>query len=113
MNFFTFVREHFWHAFPILACGGIAVAIMIERIWALFLYLPLSNADAFFEKIAGFITKAQFGEAVRLCESKKRKPMAAIAHAALTRAHLPESVIHDGIQISLQKCTRAIQKRTG
>jgi hypothetical protein len=43
MEFIDFIKEHFWHAFPILACGGVAVIIVIERFWALFLYLPLHS----------------------------------------------------------------------
>jgi biopolymer transport protein ExbB len=112
MEFFSFIRDHFWHAFPILLCGGIAVAITIERFWALFVYLPLMHADAFFDRISGFVMKAQFAEAVKLCEMNKRKPTANVVLSALTRAHLPESVIHDGLQLSLQKATRSIQTRT-
>jgi biopolymer transport protein ExbB/TolQ len=112
MEFLNFIKEHFWHAAPILACGGCAVTIVIERFWALFLYLPMRNAERFLEKVSQHVMKAQFPEAVKLCEMNKRKPLANIALAALTRAHLPESLIYDGIQLSVQKCTRSIQKRT-
>lgn len=113
MEFLYFIRDHFWHAFPILLCAGIAFAIMLERFWALFLYLPLQNADGFMDRLSGFVMKAQIGEAVRLCEMNRRKPAANVALAALMRAHLPESVIYDGIQLSVQKAARAIKVRTG
>lgn len=112
MEFLNFIRDHFWHAFPILLAGGIAVALTLERFWSLFIDSPLRDSERFFEKISGLVMKAQFGEAVKLCEGYARKPMANILHAALTRAHLPESVVHDGIQLSLQRNTRQIQKRT-
>lgn len=112
MEFLNFITEHFWHAFPILVCGAIAMAITIERFWALFLYLPMNNAEGFFDQIAGYIMKAQFSEAVKLCEMNNRKPTANVTLAALTRAHLPESVIQDGLQLAVQKAMRTIQKRT-
>jgi biopolymer transport protein ExbB/TolQ len=112
MDFLTFIKEHFSHAFPILLCGAVALVIMIERFWSLFVFLPMHNPEGFFERIATLVAKAQFAEAVKLCERHARKPLAAVARAALTRAHLPETVIHDGIQLSLQRCTRALQKRT-
>jgi biopolymer transport protein ExbB/TolQ len=112
MDFLLFIKDHFWHAFPILVCGGVAVAIIIERTWALFLYLPMRNPDGFFDRIATLVMKAQFAEAIKLCEKYQRKPTANVALTALTRAHLPESVIHDGLQLSLNKATGAIQRRT-
>src|SRR5262245_55676990 len=102
MEFLHFIRDHFWHAFPILVAVGVAIAIAIERSWSLYIDSPMKDAENFFEKVAALVMKAQFGEAVSLCEGYRRKPMANILHAALTRAHLPESVVHDGIQLSLQ-----------
>jgi biopolymer transport protein ExbB len=113
MEFLYFIRDHFWHAFPILLCGGIAAAIMVERAWALFLYLPMQDAGTFLDQLSGFVMKAQIGDAVKLCEMNKRKPAANVALAALMRAHLPESVIYDGIQMAVQKASRAIKNRTG
>jgi biopolymer transport protein ExbB len=112
MEFLHFIRDHFWHAFPILLVGALAVAITIERSWSLFIDCSMRDVDGFLEKISGLIMKAQFGEAVKICEGQPRKPIAKIVHAALTRAHLPESVIHDGIQISLQRSSGMLQKRT-
>lgn len=112
MGFLNFIRDHFWHAFPILLAGALAMAITIERIWSLFIDASMRDPEGFFQKISAFIAKAQFAEAVKLCESHARKPVAKVMHAALSRAHLPESVIHDGIQISLQTNSGMLQKRT-
>jgi biopolymer transport protein ExbB len=112
MEFLHFIRDHFWHAFPILLAAGLAVAIAIERAWSLFIDSPMKDPESFFEKVSGMVMKAQFGEATKLCEGYRRKPMANVLHAALTRAHLPEGVVHHGIQLSLQRNTRQIQKRT-
>jgi len=56
--------------------------------------------------------KTDIAEAARLCDKYRRKPVANVVKAALQRAHLPEGLIRDGIQLSLQNCTRAILKRT-
>jgi len=112
MGFLNFIRDHFWHAFPILLAGALAVAITIERVWSLFMDASMNDVEGFYQRISGFISKSQFGEAVKLCDSYARKPVARIMQAALQRAHLPESVIHDGIQISLQTNSGQLQKRT-
>jgi biopolymer transport protein ExbB len=111
MDFITFIRDHFSHAAPILACAALALAFVFERTYALFLHYPMS-ATSFFKKFATFIMDAKLQEANTLCERYGRKPVAKIAKAALSRAHLPDALIQDGIQLTLQDCTRAISKRT-
>lgn len=112
MGFLNFIRDHFWHAFPILLAGALAIAITIERFWSLFMDASMNDVEGFYAKISGYISKSQFGDAVKLCDNYSRKPVAKIMQAALSRAHLPESVIHDGIQISLQTNSGQLQKRT-
>jgi len=112
MGFLHFIQDHFWHAFPILVAGALAMAITLERIWSLFMDAPMRDPDSFFSRISTHISRAQFAEALKVCEGYPRKPVAKIMQAALSRAHLPESVIHDGIQISLQTNSGQLQKRT-
>lgn len=112
MGVTQFLTEQFWNAFPILVAAGFAIAIMIERGWALFLHLPMNDLDVFLERISKLVAKADFKEAMRLCEMNKRKPVAHVVMTALSRAHLPETVIYDGLLLSLDKADRAITKRT-
>ena len=113
MEFISFIKEHFIHAAPLLACGAFALAIAIERYYSLFLRYPLRNMEKFFTEVSAQVMKANIAEAAKLCDRYRSKPAANVVKAALQRAHLPEGLIRDGIQLSLQKCSRAILKRTG
>jgi biopolymer transport protein ExbB len=112
MEFIAFIKDHFLHAAPLLACGAFALAIMIERSYSLYLRYPMRNMERFFNDLSSHVMKANIAEAARLCDRHKRKPAANVVKAALQRAHLPEGLIRDGIQLSLQNCSRAILKRT-
>jgi len=112
MEMFSFIRDHFFHAAPILFVGVIAVAIVVERFFALYLYYPMGHVEDFFTKINGLVMAAKIEEAAQYCNDHRRKPVANVVQAALQRAHLPEGLVRDGIQLSLQKCSRAILKRT-
>jgi biopolymer transport protein ExbB len=110
--FLVFIKEHFSHAAPILAAGALAVAITLERIYALYVHYPLRDLNRFFSEITARVMKSEIGEATKYCDQYRRKPVANIAKAALSRAHLPEGLIQDGIQMALQQCSRAVTKRT-
>lgn len=112
MDMISFVRDNLAHAGPILFIGAIGVAIVFERFFALFLYYPLLRAEHFYEKISDLVMSAKIDEAAQYCDNHSRKPVANVMKAALQRAHLPEGLIRDGVQMSLQKCSRAILKRT-
>jgi biopolymer transport protein ExbB len=107
-----FIKEHFSHAAPILAAGAFAMAVSIERAYALYVYFPLKNLDAFMSHISSLVMKSEIGDAIKYCERYHRKPVASVVKAAMSRAHLPESLISDGIQLALQQSSRAILKRT-
>ncbi len=112
MDMLDFIRDHFAHAAPILFVGAMGVAIILERFFALFLYYPMSRVENFFTKVGTLVMSAKFTEATQFCDSYKRKPVANVMKSALERAHLPEGIIRDGIQLAQQKCARAILKRT-
>ncbi len=108
----NFVRDHFFHAAPILFVGALALAICVERFFALYLYYPMGRIEDFFTKVNNLVMQAKIDEAAALCDDYRRKPVANVVKSALQRAHLPEGLIRDGIQLSLQKSSRAILKRT-
>jgi len=112
VEFLNFIREHFAHAAPILACGALALAIAMERCYALFVHYPLLGPEKFFRKIASLVMNANIAEAAQYCDRYRRKPTANVVRAGLLRSHLPEGLIQDGIQLALQKCSKAILKRT-
>lgn len=112
MEFLSFIKDHFAHAAPILASGALALAIIVERIYSLYFHYPMWNTEGFFKKISALVMKANIAEAAQLCDKYRSKPAANVVKAALVRSHLPEGLIRDGIQLSLQKCSRSVLKRT-
>lgn len=111
-NFFEFLKEHFLHVAPILAAGGIAIAIFIERFQALVLRYPLKNEQEFFEKVRDLIMSDRMGEAIALCDRYSEKPAARIVKMGLMRAHQPENLIEDGLALVVSESHQLAQKRT-
>src|SRR5690242_17445154 len=110
--FLQFIKEHPSHAMPILIVGGISVAIVIERFFTLYVRYSMGNTDGFFEKISQLVLNAQINKASELCDRYGSKPIASVVKSALTRSHLPEGLIRDGIQLTVQNCSKSILKRT-
>lgn len=112
MNIFDFVIHHASHALPILICGVFALAIVFERTRALYLKYPMRNMDGFFEELEKKVNTGSIQEAIRYCDPYSDKPAAKIVKTALFRAHLPETVIQDGLHIVMNDATQMIQKKT-
>ncbi|MBI4925384.1 MAG: MotA/TolQ/ExbB proton channel family protein [Bdellovibrio sp.] len=110
--FFEFMRVSFWHVLPILVAGAFALAIMIERYRALFKIYPLSDVQGFFDKVTDFILNGKLGEAISHCDRYPMKPMAQVTKQALLRAHQPDNLIEQGIELAVGEWTSGIQKRT-
>jgi len=111
-NFMDFLRTSFFHVAPILIAGACAVAIIVERTRALFSTYPIQDQQGFYDKIRDLVLNGKVGEAVSLCDRYPAKPAANVMKAALLRAHQPESLIEQGLQIAVGDASLAIQKRT-
>ncbi len=111
-NFFEFLRTGFWHIAPLLVAAVFAVAIIAERMRALYNIYPIKDTQGFFDKLTDLVMAGKLGEAIALCDRFPSKPLAQIAKQALLRAHQPESLIEHGIQLAVGDATAAIQKRT-
>lgn len=111
-NFMQFIRESFIHVAPIILAGLIAIAIIAERVRALFSTYPIRNPQAFFDKITDLILADKVSDAIQLCDRFNGKPAAQVVKQALLRAHQPETLIEHGLQLSVGEATQAIQKRT-
>jgi biopolymer transport protein ExbB/TolQ len=112
MDFITFLKTNFLHVAPILILAVAAIAIAIERMHILFMVYPLKNSEEFFEQIAKLVMSAKIQDAVSRCEQHQDKPIPRIIKAALSRAHLPENSIQDGVQLAVHQYTQRITKRT-
>jgi len=111
-DFMEFLRTSFFHVAPILVAGAFATAIILERVRALYTQYPLRDQDAFYDKLCDLVMAGKLNEAVSHCDRYSAKPVAKVAKAALLRAHQPESLIENGVQIAVSDVTQSIQKRT-
>jgi biopolymer transport protein ExbB len=112
MGFFEFLKNNFWHVSPILVTFFVALAIIIERAQSLFKTYTLDNSEAFFDKTRELVSKGQINEAMALCEQFSGKPTAEIVKVAIQRAHQPEELIMNSIELARNKYAEQIQKRT-
>ncbi len=112
MNFFDFIKNNILHVAPLIAAGGIAVAIIAERCRALFVVYPIKNAEGFFEKLTELVMAGRIGEAIATCDKHPLKPQAKVAKQALLRAHQPDNLIENGLMLAVGEATQAISRRT-
>jgi biopolymer transport protein ExbB/TolQ len=111
-NAIQFLKENFWHVAPLLVAAGIGLAIMIERFRALVLSYPLRNPSTFYEKVRDLVMTDRVADAITLCEKYKSKPMARVVKEGLLRAHQPENLISDGLEIAVSEAHGRISNRT-
>lgn len=112
MGFIEFLKTSFWHVLPILIAGAFATAIMFERWKALFKTYPLKDAESFFDKLTELVMAGRLGDAIGLCDKHPEKPACKVAKQALLRAHQPESLIENGLELAVGQATQSIQRRT-
>lgn len=112
MNFIEFIKNNLMHVLPILISGAIGVAIVLERLNALFQSYPIHDLDGFFKQISNLVMVGKIQDAVRVCEQYPKKPVAKVVKTALLRSHMPETVIEDGLHIAVSDATQSIQRRT-
>ncbi len=108
-----FIKNNFWHVSPIIALGGVALAIMIERSRALIWTYPMSGASQFFEKVRDLIMADRIPEAIAFCERYRERLVPSVVREGLLRAHQPESLIEHGLEIAIADAAQKIQRRTG
>jgi biopolymer transport protein ExbB len=112
MSLFEFLKGNFFHVAPILVVGAIAAAIILERTWALVYHYPMKHVPQFFDKLRDLVMADKLAEAISLCDRYKTKPVAHVVREALLRAHQPEPLIQDGLEIAVSEASEQIQKRT-
>ena len=111
-GFFDFIRTSFWHVAPILLVAAFALAITIERVRALYMAYPLQNAQGFFDRITDLVLSGKMGEAVSMCDRYPQKPVVSVVKQGLLRAHQPEALIENGLQLTVGESTQKVQRRT-
>lgn len=108
----SYIRGHFIGLSPILIAACIALAITIERFKTLVFAYPLNERKQFFERLRAFIIADRLKDAVALCNHYQNKPVAQVIREGLIRAHQPEEMVSDGLQIAIEDVQKSIKKRT-
>ncbi len=111
-NLLQFIVNNLSHVFPVLLCGAIGLWIMFERSVDLFIVYPIKNYEGFFNRLRQAIMRDKIPEAIALCDRYQSKPVARVARAGLMRAHQPESLVANGLQIAVNESAQRIQART-
>jgi biopolymer transport protein ExbB len=111
-EFFEFIRNSFGHVLPILIAAGFAIAIIVERSLALYSRYPIQNIEGFFGKITDLVMAGKVAEAVSVCDKLSQKPAAGVVKEALLRAHQPEQLIENGIELAVGKAVQSVQRGT-
>lgn len=111
-GFLEFIQGNFFHVLPLLIAGAFAIAIISERVKALFKIYPLKDFEGFFDKLTELVMAGKLGDAINLCDKHPEKPSCQVAKQALLRAHQPESLIENGVELAVGNATQNIQRRT-
>ncbi|MCC7442317.1 MAG: MotA/TolQ/ExbB proton channel family protein [Bdellovibrionales bacterium] len=112
MDFLNFVKDNLGHTAPLILSAALAVAIIVERARTLFVTYPMKNAQAFFDRVRELVLAGNTASAIALCDENGDKPLAKVVKTALLRAHQPEPVIENGLELTLSELMHSIQKRT-
>lgn len=108
-----FIVGNIAHVAPILVAGIVGVAIVGERFKALFKTLPLQGHRKFFDRIRELVLSDKMQEAIALCDQYPKKAIPQVVKEGLVRAHLPEEMIQDGLNLAVGDWAEAISKRVG
>ena len=111
MSFVEFITQNMGHVLPILLAGTIGLAIIIERFFLLYAIYPPKDVESFYRELTQNITHGRLNEAVGLCDRQLRAPLCQVVKIGVSRAHLPEIVIEDGLRIATHQAQGLVQKR--
>ncbi len=111
-NIISFIINNLVHTGPILIAAGLGIVIMFERFMALTFSYPMRDLNGFIEKVKDLFYANRIGEAIKLCEAQKKKPVTLVIQEALLRAHQPEDLIQESLEIVVSEATARIQIRT-
>ena len=111
-NLIEFLKDNFLHVMPILLAAGAAIAIMAERFRALVLLYPLQNRGRFMEKIRDMVMADRLSEGLAMCEQYRSKLLVGVIREGLMRAHQPEALLQDGLELAVNEAVQKTQMRT-
>ncbi len=96
---------------PITLMSVISIAIMIERVYALYFKYNI-NADQFMAQIQKLVMANNIDRAIKLCNAAPKAALPRVIKAALTRANKGEVEISNAIEESTLEVLPQLNKRT-
>ena len=98
------------HLIPIFAIGAFALAIAIERFYALYVRYPL-NTNKFLAEIKQRVLANNITGAIQLCSDQGNALAGRVAKAGLLRASRDNSQIESAIDIEAHSAVACLRKR--
>jgi biopolymer transport protein ExbB len=98
------------HLMPIVAAGAVTLAVIIERVYALYWRYPIDN-HGFLGELKQKVLSNDMAGALQLCSSQQNALSAKIAKAGLLRASRDNRQIQASIEIVTHESVGMIRKR--
>lgn len=111
-KFSEFIVGNFSHTFPVILAGIFAIAIILDRVKMVFFTYPLAGRSKFYHRIRELVMAEKVQDAIALCDQYPEKPAAQVVKEGLLRAHLPEQMVNDGLNIVVGEWIENVSKRT-
>jgi biopolymer transport protein ExbB len=109
---FKFLAEGDLAMWAIVVTGMFGAWVMFERIKSLYFDFSIP-ADAFMEKIRGFILADKVEEGIALCANYPKAPVALVIKAVLERADQDDKSIENGMDVKYTEVMPKLHKGFG
>jgi biopolymer transport protein ExbB/TolQ len=109
-NLAEFFREGGPFMFVNLVASAVAVAIIVERVFALGFRLNL-NAGPFMEQVQKLVMTGNIDRAVKLCAAAPKAALSKVVRAGLSRANRGEQEVARALEEAVLEVTPLVNKR--
>jgi biopolymer transport protein ExbB len=112
LNFLTFVNNGGTVAWIIVVLALFGATVIFDRVKVLYFDFAI-RADAFAEKIKGFVLANKIEEAIALCAAHPKAPLAYVIKGILERADRDDQSIEQAMDIRLTETMPKLTRRFG
>lgn len=106
------IKDSGVEGYIIVALGIFAFALILERIKYLYIDYTL-KAENFMKQIKGYILSDNIEEAVTLCNTNSKAPLAHVIKGILERANRDDEAIQQGLEVSMSEVIPHLGRRLG
>jgi biopolymer transport protein ExbB len=111
-KYFQILNEGGLFMYPILACSIVALAVMLERAYALYFKLRINSTDLT-QKVLHAIEGGHINRAIDYCNRLIAHPLAKVLNAGLQKANRGDKEIERAMEGAYLEVAPVVQKRTG